>query len=113
MSGKAGLMAEGFKYTTNEAGFKQMLGSSSLASAMVQIGRPALKEAQNTAPKRTEAFSKGFSIKPSLVPAGRKGELRAGAVIENDTPYARYVRESKDARSFMWTIAQKLQGGNE
>lgn len=100
-----------YKYRTNERGFKEILGSPALANAMVKAGTPAMAEAARTAPKRTGAYAQGFSIKPALVPAGRKGELRAGAVIENDTPYARYVQDDYHFRSHMWVIGQRL-GGN-
>lgn len=105
-------MSNSYKYRTNEKGFKEILGSSALANAMVKAGTPAVSEAARTAPRRTGNYAGGFTtIKPALVPAGRKGQLRAGAVIENDTAYARYVMDDTEFRSHMWVIAQRLGGG--
>jgi hypothetical protein len=106
-------LAKDFTYQTDERGFKELLGSPALSEAMIQVGLPALQVAKSTAPKRTGAFARGFTIKRSLVPAGRDGELRAGAIIENSTPYGRYVisQNPDNGRSFMWSIGKLLQDG--
>lgn len=99
-------------YESNEVGFNELLRRPLIASASVAIGTPALAEAQRTAPRRTGAYAAGFTIRPQFIPGGRRGELRAGAVIENDVPYARYVKENGQPRSHMWNVAQRM-GGNE
>lgn len=101
-----------YQYRTDERGFKEILGSSNLANAMVSIASPAMYEAVATAPHDTGAFAGGFSIRPALVPAGRKGELRAGAEITNKVPYARYVMDSEKSQAFMKSLAQRI-GGEE
>lgn len=106
-------MSAKYNYETNEVGFHELLLRPALASAMVTIATPAVAEAAKTAPRRTGAYASGFTVHPEYIPAGRKGEIRAGAVVENDVPYARYVMDDYNFRSHMWNIGQRLGGVTE
>lgn len=106
-------MPANYSYESNEAGFNELLRRPAIASAMVAVGTPALAEAARTAPKRTGAYAASFSIRPEFIPGGYRGELRAGAVISNEMPYARYVMDPNAIRSHMWTVAQRMGGGSD
>ena len=106
-------MSANYSYESNEAGFNELLRRPAIASAMVAIGSPALAEAARTAPRRTGAYAANFSIRPEFIPGGRRGELRAGAIISNDMPYARYVMDDTEFRAHMWTVAQRMGGDSD
>lgn len=100
------------EYKSNNKGFQAMMQDPAMSKAMVELGRPAVAYARQTAPKDTKVFSQSFDIQPQLVATGRRGTLRAGAAIINSAPYAYVVKEAGASKTFMNRLGKLMEGGN-
>lgn len=88
---------------------EKFLNGNEVQQAALKKANMGLAIAKATAPKGTGKFAAGFKVKPATVKAGRQDRPRAGAVIENTTPYAAYVHRKRE-ENFMKNLRRRMDG---
>lgn len=95
-------------YKPDRRGLREIGMSSGVQQASVEAAERGKAYAEAMAPRDSGTFARSFRVRPETVNAGRSNEPRAGAVLENTAPYARYVRSKGD--SFMYNLVPIIEG---
>jgi len=88
---------------------EQFLNGTEIQKASIKKANMGLAVAKATAPRGSGKFASGFTVKPAKVPGGRQNKERAGAVIQNSTPYAAYVHKKRE-ENFMKNLRKRMDG---
>lgn len=98
------------RYVIDVSGIPEIANSQAMSDAMVEAATRAIPAVRRAAPRDTGRLAESFRVTPTKVTAGRRGDVRAGAAIVAEVPYAVYVR--KDGRRFMASIPAIVRGVN-
>lgn len=104
-------MAKGI-YSMDPSGLRSIGQSAEMGKAMVAAAQQGLEWAEQSAPRDTEQFAQNFEIVQTDVKKGRKGEVRSGAAIRNNKPYAAFVHK-KGETNFMNQIVAHVEEVNK
>ncbi len=96
-------------YQIDPQGLKSLANTPGMSAAMVARAEVGLAKARASAPRNTGDFSRSFKVRPEEIKAGRRGDTRAGAVIESTVDYGAFVGGKKPGH-FMSTLVPHIEG---